>query len=219
MDALTATGILDLKVLLEQLPSMPDGKYGLAFCLLPPHFTPILFDKVDGHINVIMTDSLGKTSNVQMTGQFIKTELRDADLFVYTQKRQITHTNCRIFTIRDLVHMSKNADFTNFVKNNVSGEVNGMKLFDKLPAEMLKVTQTRQILTESDKESQILSKNPTKKSETLAEALDRHSIDVEREKEGKIVKNKFNLIIENRFKKYEKIIIAKTISEGIGKES
>jgi hypothetical protein len=219
MDAMTATGILDLQSLLEQLPDMPDGKYGLAFCLLPPHFTPILFDKKDGHINVIMTDSLGKTSNVQMLSQFIKTELKDANLFVYTQQRQITHTNCRIFTIRDLVHMSKNANFTNFVKNNVSGEANGVKFFDKLPAEMLKVTQTRQILTENDKESQILSRNPSKNTETLAEALGRHSVEVERVKEGKIIKNKFNLLVENRFKKYEKIIIAKTISEGIEKET
>lgn len=219
MDALTATGILELKTLLEQLPDMPDGKYGVAFCLLPPHFTPILFDKIDGHINVIMTDSLGKTSNVQMLSQFIKTEMKDANLFVYTQQRQITHTNCRIFTIRDLVHMSKNTDFTNFVKENVSGEANGIKFFDKLPAEMLKVTQTRQFLTENDKESQILSKNPTKKTETLAKALERHSVEVERVKDGKVVKNKFNLLIENRFKKYEKIIIAKTISEGIEKET
>lgn len=198
MKVSTVSGLLKLEEYINNLCNYPDGKYGVIFCRLPPHVTPITFTKRDNNCTIVITDSFGSCESSQAVSQFIF-QHTGAPSYVYPAQRQVSRNDCKNISISDMVYISQDENFVNFVEENSQAipNVEYMKELTKLPVKMHKITQNQQILCEEELNSLLGSKKSTKQQLTLRQSNALNS------------ENNMNLLASKRFKKYEHIIINK----------
>jgi hypothetical protein len=110
------------------------------------HFIPIYICKPQSQLKVVITDSRG-----QIIGDKLKACLEKAfnNAFIYwcNKPRQQDYHNCSVFAIRDIIQMSKNPNFLQFIEDdatlskNVVLKQNTLYTFNVLPPYLMKSSQ------------------------------------------------------------------------------
>lgn len=200
MKVSTISGLLKLEEYINSLCKYPDGRYGVIFCRLSPHVTPITFDKRDDKCTITITDSFGNCESSQIVSKFIF-DLTDTPSYVYSEQRQVSRNDCKNISINDMIHISQDDNFVNFVEANSQDipNIKFMKQLTRLPVKMHKITQNKQILSEQELNILVGSKKSAKQQMTLRQSIALNS------------ENNINLLASKKFKKYEQIITNKFI--------
>ena len=133
------------------------------------HYTPLLVEKYDGGIRIVITDSRGKNNlsakklypAIQDTLSKVNIAFENASIYFLEISRQNGNYGCGIFSIRDAVHIAKNTDklWEQVLKS--SKEENNDKCamktynFSSLPPEMILVTHSLQYIKKYDEENRL----------------------------------------------------------------
>lgn len=185
------------------------------------HLTPIYIESEEQKLQLVMTDSMGIMGPYALPlCEHIETALSDTNienytLYLYSRKRQHDTTSCPIFSLRDVVQYSKTHHFLQFVQveadSKNSGNAQSLKknqnvkhviIFDNLPPAMLKTTQSLKFIKSYDTEEPSIS---------LYDSLEKHRIITLESGSRKEINN----LINERFLKYERLIFARVIGEGL----
>lgn len=185
--------------------------------------TPIFLERKDGEWNAVVTDSTG-LGEMPWTEDIAKVlnDTLDVKPYVYTQPRQLDNSNCSIFSIRDMVQMSKHPNIVGFAKDNISENVNigskvSVKTIDTLPPQMMKITQTRSPFCTytGNKEEKVFQARPEKNlpMESIQDVQQRYERNMQHPKSGKLIKA--NGLAGMRFQRYARVIYARVLTLGL----
>ena len=212
------------------------------------HVTPIYFENKNGKANLIITDSTGDTvtrtvkdpmsmgskeEKTYITGltNSIKDAMPGAVIHYFTKRRQHDQTNCPIFALTDVIHMSKHPNILDFVQaRSIVAEKNpSIRSFDELPPEMMSTAQSRsdiekylgieQVNKESGsagtskmtvEEYARKGSGADPKKVELAQVIAHHTVSVIN-KDGK--PKQINAFAANQFTKFSRMVIAKAFEQ------
>lgn len=180
------------------------------------HVTPIYVEREGSSYKCAITDSLGGSqlySNIisKYTRDTFGTSPKDCTVYCFSdvsRQGKTDKTNCPIFSIRDIVQMSKYPNIMEFYASVSTERVPGLCFFTKLPPSIKKFTQSVTGIKNFDAEEKKLAElngvDPPQSIFTLLKTGGHLSPD-----------DKMNLISEQRFLKYQRLLVAKAISEAL----
>lgn len=172
------------------------------------HVTPVYVEKTGSSFRCSITDSLGSNqiyTNViaAKINKQISTIAKDVQIFCYydtSRQGKSDRTNCPIFCLRDLVQLSKYKDPISLLEQSAQifpadqqSKMPNIRYFGKLPPAMMKLTQS-------------LSRIDGYDGGKLRESI-----------KAKHERNGLNVMIEQRFLKYERLLIAQVVSQALSK--
>lgn len=203
----------------EETENTPVG-YAMGIVVKPStthHLTPLYLRKEDDDtFSVFICDSLG-ASSLKPGGYYealIKTinesRLNVGNIIVSNVSRQTDHTNCPIFSARDLAVVTRFDDIFKFLHEEGELEttvVAGKEILvaNNLPAEMMKVTQSGTKINEYVKKHNLPQKS------TLLVSTQKHTVVYE--------EKKMKWLVLDRFFKYEGEVIRSIVNRSINSSS
>lgn len=213
-DIIVCSNLNDFKNQLDQLDYSSSKKSSYYFVIPDEnsnskergsHLTPVVVTKGEKGWDFIMTDSIGSISCYQKISEIILKIIEKGQplhrIYECSVKRQNDHTNCPVFTLRDLVYFCNNEKKLIEVLNleAIGSQKNEYNfIFNELPPELMKTTQSMSTINNyinNKNEATVSSKKRGK--ETLKVSVERHESDNQ------------NNLIQKRFEKYKFIILNK----------
>ena len=184
-----------------------DVEFGIIF-YDGVHFRPFYICKREGGIEILCTDSLGseEARTMGFSADDMLERFPGAMVHSLSTKRQFDDTNCPIFSLRDIVQISryqlKGNDIFKYVQQHELEESQGRdRIFDSLPPALMKITQSMRKLGSYQESVELLKGKPGK----------RYLRDVSVKGERKLG----NAYAQDKFAKYERFLIVAAIHEGI----
>ncbi len=182
------------------------------------HLTAIYVEKDEQTLQFIMTDSMGIMGPYALPlckhieTALSETGIKNYNLYLYSRTRQHDTTSCPVFCLRDVVQYSKTHHFLRFVQVEADSKksqslkknpnLKHVIVFNNLPPAMLKTTQSLTFIKNQDSEQPSIS---------LYDSVEKHRITLLQSGSQKEINN----LINERFLKYERLIFARVIGQGL----